>query len=292
MNRNISVVIPTNRPESINEFLIAWDLLFKVHKCKVYIVHDGNEPDVEYEGKKYSVGEVMGKYSHLIYNFNDGVRNLGFAKAYQDGAEIIISLDDDVRPIEDRDAIQEHIDALDIKVQNDWLNTVNGNVMMRGIPYGNRNKEVVLSHGGWVGVADMDASTQLLLGERDFTMIKTTVPKGVLFPMCIMNVAFKRCMTPFMYQAPMAYKAAIEGHNDLNRFADIWGGIEAKGSIDQNGWACVTGYSIVNHQRASNPFKNLVKEAEGIGMNEHYGYGVYFDTYQENRKHWQQFLND
>ena len=100
------------------------------------------------------------------------------------------------------------------------MNTVD-EVYMRGFPYGLREEaECVLSHGTWEGVADFDASTQLLFGTPKVTSRKMPVPKGVLFPMCIMNVAFKRKMVPYMYQAPMFL--------NINRFADIWGGIETK----------------------------------------------------------------
>ena len=280
----IAIITPTNRPETINQFLIAWSSIFQRHNAKVYIVYDGELPCVEIDGTKYSISEVMGNCSHLIHNFNDGVRNLGFALAYKQGADIFISLDDDVRPIEGRDAIQEHLDALEMKVQNKWMNTVNGDILMRGIPYSERrSKEVVLSHGGWRGVADFDSSTQLVMGTPELTMIKTVVPYGVLFPMCIMNVAFKRKIMPFMYQAPM--------YSKVNRFADIWCGIEMKQNIDSLGLACVTGFSEVKHERASNPFKNLIKEAVGIEMNEHYGFGEYFDDYQNKRQYWIKFLS-
>ena len=108
------------------------------------------------------------------------------------------------------------------------------------------------------------------------------VPKGVLMPVCVMNVAFKAKVLPYYYQAPM--------YGDINRFADIWSGWEVKKAIDNEGWAMVTGYATVKHERASNPFVNLIKEAKGVMMNETYGEGEYFKTYQDNIKQWQQFL--
>ena len=104
--------------------------------------------------------------------------------------------------------------------------------------------------------------------------------------MCIMNVAFKTKLLPWIFQAPWA-----EG---VHRFDDIWAGIISKRAIDQKGWAAVTGYSRVNHQRASDVFKNLAHEAKGIGLNETFWSGdesdPYFKVYKEKLDQWQKFL--
>jgi reversibly glycosylated polypeptide/UDP-arabinopyranose mutase len=132
-------------------------------------------------------------------------------------------------------------------------------------------------------VKDWDAPTQLVRGNPDCTFYKGPIPKGVLYPMCIMNVAFKMKMLPYMYQAPMGYKVG------LDRFGDIWSGIESKRVIDEKGWAVVSGYATVNHTRASDVFVNLQKEAKGLSLNEHYGEDEYFKLYQKNRKRWEEF---
>lgn len=272
----IAVIVPTIREEKLKDFLFWWEALFNKHDVNLYVVRDGVTPTVNGE----TVKDVMGEYSELIYNFNDGVRNLGFAKAYADGNDIFITLDDDTLP--DGDTIQDHLDILETYQPVSWMNTTE-EIYMRGFPYGIRNEaKCVLSHGGWKGVADFDASTQLVLGTPEVTMRKLIVPKGTLFPMCIMNVAFTREVMPYMYQAPM--------FGSINRFADIWAGIEAKKDIDRKGWCVATGYAIVNHDRASNPFVNLVKEARGVGMNEEYGEDEYFKLFANNRKIWKEFI--
>lgn len=283
----IAVVVPTIREEKLKEFLTAWDFLFKKHNVKLYVVRDGKNPTVN--GK--SIKEVMGKYSNLIYNFNDGVRNLGFALAYKDGAEIIISLDDDVLP--EGDTIQDHLDILNTRQPISYMNSTD-DVFMRGFPYWAREEApVMFSHGVWNGVYDFDASTQLVLGAPTPTHRKMPVPKGILMPVCVMNVCFRRELLPYYYQAPM--------FGDINRFADIYSGWEVKKAIDENKWAMVTGYAKVNHNRASNPFVNLIKEAKGISYNEtlwyngEYGNNTeakkYFKLYQKNIKLWKEFLN-
>lgn len=92
-----------------------------------------------------------------------------------------------------------------------------------------------------------------------------------------------------MYFAPMGYKVG------LDRFADIWLGIVSKRIIDENGWAVVTGYARVRHERASNVFKNLQKEALGIELNEGFWKNEekdpYFKMYKEKRERWADFIN-
>lgn len=274
----LAVVVPTIREEKLKEFLLAWEYLFTKHNVNLYIVRDGKNPTVN----GLNIKEVMGKYSDLIYNFNDGVRNLGFAQAYKDGADIIISLDDDTLP--EGDTIQDHINILNTRQPISFMNSVD-DVYMRGFPYFAREEApVMFSHGVWNGVYDFDASTQLLMGTPQPRHRKMPVPKGVLMPICVMNVAFKREVLPYYYQAPM--------FGDINRFADIYSGWEVKKAIDNNNWAMVTGYAKVNHNRASNPFTNLVKEAKGVGMNEEYGKDEYFKLYQKNIKLWQKFLRE
>lgn len=281
----IAVIVPTIRKESLQDFLFAWKDLFLKHNVNLYIVHDGKKPYLEKripfkEVELKTVKDIMGKYSHLIYNLNDGVRNLGFAEAYKDENEIFISLDDDVRPY--GDTIQDHLDILNTRQPISYMNSVD-DIYMRGFPYWARQEaEVVFSHGVWNGVYDFDASTQLVLGTPQPQHRKMPVPKGILMPICVMNVAFKRKVLPFYYQAPM--------FKDINRFADIWSGWEVKKAIDNNDWCMVTGYAKVNHNRASNPFINLIKEAKGIQMNEEYGKDEYFKLYQKNIELWQKFL--
>jgi hypothetical protein len=52
------------------------------------------------------------------------------------------------------------------------------------------------------------------------------------------------------------------------RFDDIWAGVIAKKAMDHLGWHLSVGEPFVEHNRASNPFKNLINEAPGIETNE------------------------
>lgn len=305
---NIAVVVPTIRPESFRDFVVSWKTLFIKHRVQLIRIEDGKVPLVSHFnlenvsidspgalGQSMHTGKLLGKDEDLIYNFNDGVRNLGFAYVAKKMSDIeyIITLDDDVRPLPNNDPIQDHIDVLNTHKCVSWVNTAS--IPMRGLPYEIRDEaEVVLSHGVWEGVPDLDAVSQLYMNGnyRNIELSCGAIPKGILFPMCIMNVAFKRKMLPYMYQAP--------AYGDYQRFSDIWGGINAKRAIDEKGWAAVTGYSTILHERASDVYTNLRKEARGIMLNEKYWKGDidsmegvdqdYFNNYHDKMKRWEKLI--
>lgn len=250
------------------------------------VVEDGKTPRAD----GITAREIMGKYQDLIYNFNDGVRNLGFAYVakYLPKVEVIITLDDDVLPL--GNTIGTHLAVLRSHVPTSWMLT--GTRYTRGFPYSIRTEsEVVLSHGVWEGVKDYDAPSSLVIGNPDMEFYKGAIPKGIYYPMCGMNLAFKRKLLPYMYFAPMGPKVGVD------RFADIWAGIHSKEVIDHNNWAVVTGYAKVIHEKASDVFKNLQKEAKGIELNEHHWYGFkkeppYFKVYNRQRTRWEKFINE
>jgi len=292
---NLAVTVPTLpkvREETYNKFVDVWQPLFEKHGVELITIYDGEKPYVMYKGKKYTQKKIMGKYEGAIVNFNGGVRNLGFAfiAKYLPEVEAIMALDDDTRPI--GDTLQDHIDILKQRVPVSWMSTANH--YMRGFPYKVRDEaEVVLSHGVWEGVADWDAPTQLVLNGNfpEVTFPKMPVPKGAYFPVCAMNMMFKRKLLPFIYQAPFA----THMNPPVGRPDDILAGIVAKREIDKRGWAAVTGYAKVLHERASNVYKNLQLEAKTIELFEDFWRGdeadPYFKIYREKLKLWQEFLS-
>ena len=290
----IAVVVPTvpERADIFNKFTKAWEPLFKKHDVRFIKVVDGDEPKVFFEGMyntSFTPTEVMGKYADCLSNHNAGIRNLGFAFIARgedtEDIEYIITLDDDVLPV--GDPIADHLSALYRTVPTSWLSTMIDDYP-RGFPYGIRHESVtVLSHGVWTGVADWDAPNQLVRGNSQANFYKGPIPKGVYYPMCSMNLAFRRCMLPYIFHAPWAL--------GINRFDDIFAGIESKREIDKHGWAAVTGYAQVHHERASNVFTNLKNEAPGIELNETFWQGdeshPYFKIYREKLKLWQTWLS-
>lgn len=281
----VAVVVPTvaGREETFAGFMEAWQPHFDSHEALFIKVLDGENPTVN----DIKARKVMGEYEECLSNFNGGIRNLGFAfvaKYFKD-VDVIITLDDDTRPV--GDTIQDHLDILEKRVPISWMSTASE--YMRGFPYGLRQEaEVMLSHGVWDNVADWDAPTQLVMGNRPVTFPKMPIPKGVLYPMCGMNIAFKRQMLPHMYQAPFWLE------HGLGRVDDIICGVTSKRVIDENGWAAVTGYARVFHERASNVYKNLKLEAASIELFEQMAAGdeshPYFEMYRKKLAIWQEFI--
>jgi len=275
----VAVVVPTNRPEKMADFKKAWG------DINLITVWDGDKPVLEYKDKKYSVKDIMGKYSSTIINRCAYVRNLGFAyiARFLPKVEYIVTLDDDVTPV--GDTIGDHVKALNMKVPVNWMSV--GNAYTRGFPYEVRDEApVMMSHGVWLGSPDHDAPTQLVQGLEEMKFHKMPIPKGIYCPLSGMNFAFKREMLPYYYQAPRT--------DEVNRMGDIWGGIIAKRIADEKGWATVTGYSVVHHDRASNVWTNLKKEPHALKLNETFWKGQeddkYFKKYKRLRRLYESYI--
>lgn len=315
----LAIVVPSIRPESLAQFKLAWAELFRRHSVEMFVVQDGTSPGIyhsswskfsaeESAAVRYGCAAIHAEHERFLFNFNDGVRNIGFLAACKLVPDIdaILTLDDDVFPV--GDPIQEHINALNMTVPISWFSTAfradtkcvaaDHHLLqfMRGFPYGVRGEAPVwVSHGVWTGVHDYDGPSQLVNGNPPVDFYKGPVPKGCLTPICGMNLAFRVEALPYVYFAPMGKKLGVQ------RFADIWMGIHLKRSLDALGKAMVSGYSTVRHLRASNVFANLEQEAAGIRINENYWRGLsehpdvegkYFQLYDEARTAWERVCKE
>lgn len=253
----VAVIIPTIRPDRQQWMLQSWGHLFDRHKCAVYWVHDGPDPMVEGPHGCRRLSESP--HRELIFNFNDGVRNFGFLTARQEcDPDVYITLDDDVRP-DGNDPVQEHLDILGQSVPVTWMSSAGHGQFMRGFPYRVRNEaKVMVSHGVWKGVPDLDAMTALVTPSLKPDFYRGIVPKHAMFPVCGMNLAWTRQAARWVYFAPMGPSTPF------NRFSDVWMGMELKRSLDDNGGALATGFSTVWHEKASDVWKNLEMEQAGL----------------------------
>lgn len=280
--KTIAVIVPTIRPEAIPAFLEAWQPLFDKHNVEFILVVDGEIPYIEHNGERKELE------SDLVSNFCAGVRQLGFLYVAQNlpDVEYIFTTDDDCFPV--GDPIQDHLYQLNRKVPISWLSTAK-DVYLRGFPYGVREEaQVMLSHGVWDGVPDYDAPTQLLV-PKDFkpTYYQGVVPKGIFFPMCGMNLAFRREALPHIFFAPVGQFKGAE------RWDDIFAGTLIVRDFAELNWGIVSGYARVLHKRASNPFTSLAKEAVGILHGEefykdpeNYNGDPFFEEFRQKRKQW------
>jgi hypothetical protein len=268
-----SVVVPTNRPEQFLQFLQAWQALFEKHSVYLICVQDNpghfddlltNITDYGIEGEVHHWGTIK---AHYVPRRTDMVRSWGIYRAWRFGSTYTLTLDDDVRPDGDLFAAYERVFEAGA-VCSPYLDVgslTSYGKPLRGFPYKDRAlKEVVVQYGGWEGVLDYDAPTQLAgVNEfEEFHPVVLPVPHGVPVTGCIMNAAWRTEYAEIMWQLPLYAEK-------FNRFGDIWAGLFAKKTLDAMGKVMVVnGAATVRHERASDPLKNLDREAPGIPVNE------------------------
>jgi len=272
----VFVVIPTIRTLT---FLREWKDQFS--NCHIIIVED--HPTIQIETPTvHSLGVFHYAWKNIASDFgndewifsrkNAGIRSYGFWKAYTSGADIIITLDDDCYPVEDG-FVNQHIDNLSAETPERWINTYphSNFVYTRGIPYSIRKKHrVMISHGLWTNKIDLDGRTEIRypnLHLPSYPPFRQFVPTGAYFPMCSMNLAFRREATPLMYFPLMGFDPSGR-HWGYDRFDDIWAGVFAKKIIDHLDFAVVNGSPFVDHRKASDVRSNIERERKGLEMNE------------------------
>lgn len=275
-NMEAFLVIPTVRDLS---FLGEWG--DRLRNCHLVIVEDRPTKGAQIPRGKYrsishfsweDIARDFDKEEWIFSRKNAGIRCYGFWKAYKAGADIIITIDDDCYPTEDS-FVKTHVANLSLAAPERWVPTYPHRdfIFTRGIPYSVRDKyPVVVSHGLWTNKIDLDAKTQLRQPDIDlpaYPPVLTFIPQGYFFPMCSMNLAFRREVTPLMY-FPLMGEDPSGKRWGYDRFDDIWAGIFAKKILDYLGLGVANGSPFVEHRKASDVKKNLVKERRGMAVNE------------------------
>ncbi len=272
----IYLVIPTIRSLS---FLEEWKDQFS--QCSLIIVEDHITKEIVPPTKgfkkiyHYTWADIQTDFGTDEWIFprkNAGIRSYGFWKAYALGADVVITLDDDCFPVE-TNFVEQHIDNLTSNAPTDWFPTFPhpDYLYTRGFPYDIRNKQkVVVSHGLWSNKMDMDAKTQIAIGEVNvlaYPPLRQFIPTGSFFAMSSMNLAFTREVLPLMYFPLMGTDPEGKAWG-YDRYDDIWAGIFMKKILDHLGMSAVNGSPFVEHRKASDPAINLLKEKTGIEENE------------------------
>lgn len=253
------------------DFLLSWHPLLS-KDVTIFVVEDRREklcklPKDFDHVRHYCWKDIdadLGERAWIIPRQTSAIKSYGFYKAWQEGFDIIACLDDDCYP-EDLNWEKRHIQVLTSKchpASEPIFNTTFG-LYPRGFPFGARTneREIVLNVGGWTENPDIDARTELSDGlPKDWWCSDAIVPYGVYFPMCGMNIAFKREIAPIMY-------FGLQGKNyKYDRYDDIWCGLFAKSIIDGMGKAVHIGSPLIRHSRASNPVENFKKEEKGYDV--------------------------
>lgn len=261
------VVIPNHLPTL--DFLKEWE---ELKRCKIIVVQDiGDKPPVPdgfditiYDHK--DIEKDLGKNEWIIPSRTSACRSYGYYKAWQQGDEFIATLDNDCFPETEDYWIDGHLNNLIKKVTLGWESSIpNSKLPTRGFPYLIRDKSpIMLSHGLWSNIPDFDGIDMLKHPDIRFNRCLSSkiIPKNNYYPMCGMNLAWKREITPLMY-------FGIFGPSwGFDQYDDIWAGIFSKKILDHLNYGVISGYPSVEHRKQSNAFINLQKQAPGLLLNE------------------------
>jgi len=257
------------------------------------IPHECFGPRERREWFKSRFGSAYRRYEGVIPERCHAETSFGFLVAYEENADVVLELDDDVQIT--KDLVKRHVENLTCKegitvhAEGKWYNTMENLVLNndstiypRGHPYSSEARkgnyswaeiggECVLNMGLWLQNPDLDALTLVyysgLDGKCDIKSNgckreKVVVGEGTYFAACSMNTSFKTEVIPAFYQLYMN----IQG---IDRFDDIWSGIFLKRIADHLGEKMCVGNPLGSHiKRSRNVFDDLRKELGGIVMNE------------------------
>jgi hypothetical protein len=264
------VVVPTSRELHIRAFLNAWKDEFS--DATILVIGDERSYDVSGDNvihySREDINKTLGTDSWIIPSKTGCVRSFGCLMAHRMHPDMIVCLDDDCYPDPGYTGfLLRHWERLQSSSDPCWTSTAD-EFQPRGMPYYNvaRTGPAILNHGLWNNIPDFDASTQLQHQRTPLSLAwsSRTVPRGHYFPMCSMNIAWRPALTPAMYFLLMGPSYSYD------RFGDIWGGVLVKRVCDHLGLAVNTGEPAIEHQRASNVWTNLRKEATGLEVNERF----------------------
>ena len=272
------VVVPTIREASILEFLRRWEPEFADQRVIVVEDNPGRTFALPAWVEHYcwsDIAEHLGEQAWIIPRRTDCVRSFGSYLAYQQDCDFVVSLDDDCFP--EAEYAPSFLGMVAAALDRSWPSGRWWNTMgadgpyPRGFPYDVRDDAAptCVHHGLWSNIPDLDARTQARLPDYRSAPATTLarVPHGSYFPMCAMNLAFRREVIPAMYFLLMGQDANGEPW-PFDRFGDIWAGIIVKKIADHLGQAITSGAPSVHHARASSVDVNLVKESPGYPVNE------------------------
>lgn len=224
-------------------------------------------------------------------------RNVGYLQACEEGADIIVSLDDDNLAREydiagDFATVGKEQEVIEVTTKNNWYNSASmleyesenpREIYHRGFPYSQRDKKqeysferternVMIRAGLWFEVPDVDVITHLERSPRatklrdKFENELVALGNGTYSPVNTQNTAFHTDIMPLIHTIPMG--DTVEGM-EVSRFDDIWLGYFAEKVLHSMGGTVAYGTPISTHDRNTHNLKQeLEHEAIGIRLNE------------------------
>lgn len=224
-------------------------------------------------------------------------RNIGYLYACEQGADVILSLDDDNLAGNSDifgafSQVGETIDVLEVTSSNSWYNSASmlnyeqapsDEIYHRGFPYSKRSdaveyefmettREIAVRAGLWLDIPDVDVITHLERSPRavslrdEFAHTPVALGNDTYCPVNTQNTAFDAAMMPLIHTIPMGDE--INGL-ELSRFDDIWLGYFAEKVLHSMGKTVAYGTPLSSHDRNVHHLKQeLEHEAIGIQLNE------------------------
>jgi hypothetical protein len=225
----------------------------------------------------------------------DNRRNIGFLRAWQSGADVLVSIDDDNYCLADSDFVGEHhvVGKRAAETQAlgaagaPWFNicdmldlNVRAPVFARGYPYAARKpasqarpaaldatlgaRTIAINAGLWLDDPDVDALTRLAMGPR----ASAAKPGAVILapetwsPINTQNTALMREAIPAYYYVRMGFP--LQGLR-IDRFGDILSGYFVQKCAKHLGHVVRLGSPVAEHRRTPhNLFKDLYHELAGV----------------------------
>lgn len=219
-------------------------------------------------------------------------RNLGYLIAYENGADVIVTIDDDNFAISGNDFLKGHSlvgetsSFLAVKSSTNWFNPCDllklkssRRIYHRGFPYSKRWKNekysyrerkdrVVVNAGLWLGNPDVDAITHLeepieVIGwNNNFTKKYVALANDTHSPFNTQNMAFFKEILPLAYLPIMG--DSIDGMR-IDRYDDIWSSYFAQKIINHLGDLITFGQPLVRQDRNPHDYlRDLTGELPGM----------------------------
>ncbi len=241
----------------------------------------------------------IGFPTHYIPFRSDNRRNVGYLKAFEEDCEVIISMDDDNFPVDEKFFLRhsitgETVNALPLESGSNWVNplvflrstTISGEVLTvypRGFPYSKRwignsfrpgdtgiTGTVGVNVGLWTGDPDIDAITRLTtlcstsvdgVWQPEQELLYTLQPWQRM-PINSQNTAITREAVLAYYFVKMGYRI---NNIVMDRFGDIFSGYFLELCNQAVGNIITVGNPLVFQDRNEHDlFKDLLVELPGI----------------------------
>jgi hypothetical protein len=232
--------------------------------------------------------------SELVPYNSDNRRNVGFLMAYAAPCDVLISLDDDNRPVAESPFFSEHLTALTtpapksrVTSPNLWFNICNllevkpnTSIFPRGFPYSKRlasHEEVSVREpegkvganvGMWIGDPDVDAATRLSIRPRALSIKRLSVylSAGTWTPINTQNTSLQSELVPAYYYLRMG---DMGNGKKLDRFGDVWSGYFLQAVMKHLNYVTRVGTPVVEHVRTFHDLiQDLSYELPGIQLTE------------------------